>query len=144
MIRSTPVSTERRRNEQQQQREQPPIFSGPYNMPVIVLNVFKFTMKLLKHGSQSSQERRLLVCLLPLNLGWGTSLAVQPVRLHAFIAGGTGLIPDQGTKIPHATWCGKIIYISRRPFDFLEQECIVGVMLNDLRAEPINGHTASS
>ena len=78
---------------------------GTYHMPVIVLNVFKFTMKLLKHGSQSSQERRLLVCLLPLNLGWGTSLAVQPVRLHAFIAGGTGLIPDQGTKIPHATQC---------------------------------------
>ena len=76
-------------------------------MPVIVLNVFTFTMKLLKHGSQSSLERHLLVCLLPLNLGGGTSLAVQWLRLHAFIAGDTGLIPDQGTKIPHAMWCGK-------------------------------------
>ena len=39
-------------------------------------------------------------------------------------------------------WCGK--KKSRWPFDFLEQEYIVGVMLNDLRAEPINGQTASS
>ena len=67
------------------------------------------------------------------------------------LQGGTGLIPDQGTKIPHAPWYGKkkkyiyiYIYIYRWPFDFLEQEYIVGMMLNDLRAEPINGHTASS
>ena len=30
---------------------------------------------------------------------WGTSLAVQWLRLHAPKAGGTGSIPGQGTKI---------------------------------------------
>ena len=34
----------------------------------------------------------------------GTSLAVQWLRLHTSTAGGTGLIPGQGTKIPHAAW----------------------------------------
>ena len=34
----------------------------------------------------------------------GISLVVQWLRLHASSAGGTGLIPVQGTKIPHATW----------------------------------------
>ena len=32
----------------------------------------------------------------------GTSLVVQWLRLHAPTAGGAGLIPGQGTKIPHA------------------------------------------
>ena len=32
--------------------------------------------------------------------GVGTSLAVQWLRLRASTAGGTGLIPGQGTKIP--------------------------------------------
>ena len=32
----------------------------------------------------------------------GTSLAVQWLGLRAFTAGGTGSIPGQGTKIPHA------------------------------------------
>ena len=36
-----------------------------------------------------------------------TSLAVQWLRLHATTAGGTGSIPGQGTKIPHATWQGQ-------------------------------------
>ena len=31
----------------------------------------------------------------------GISLVVQSLRLHASIAGGTGLIPGRGTKIPH-------------------------------------------
>ena len=34
----------------------------------------------------------------------GSSLAVQWLVLHASTAGGTGLIPGQGTKIPHAMW----------------------------------------
>ena len=34
---------------------------------------------------------------------WETSLVVQWLRLHASTAGGTGSIPGQGTKIPHAT-----------------------------------------
>ena len=35
-------------------------------------------------------------------LGLGTSLVVQWLRLHSLSAEGTGLIPSQGTKIPHA------------------------------------------
>ena len=34
------------------------------------------------------------------------SLAVQWLRLHTATAGGTGLIPGQGTKILHASRCG--------------------------------------
>ena len=34
----------------------------------------------------------------------GTSLVVQWLRLRASIAGGTGSIPDWGTKIPHVMW----------------------------------------
>ena len=37
----------------------------------------------------------------------GASLAVQWLGLHASIAGGTGLIPGQGTQIPHATQHGQ-------------------------------------
>ena len=37
----------------------------------------------------------------------GTSLEVQWLRLHASTAGFTGLIPDQGSKIPHAMQCGQ-------------------------------------
>ena len=33
-----------------------------------------------------------------------TSLVVQWLRLCASMAGGTGLIPGWGTKIPHAAW----------------------------------------
>ena len=36
-------------------------------------------------------------------MGNGISL-VQWLRLQAFTAGGTGSIPGQGSKIPHATW----------------------------------------
>ena len=35
----------------------------------------------------------------------GISLVVQQLRLHASNAGDMGSIPDQGTKIPHATHC---------------------------------------
>ena len=37
----------------------------------------------------------------------GTSLVVQWLRLHASTAGGAGLTLSQGTKIPHAAWCGQ-------------------------------------
>ena len=37
----------------------------------------------------------------------GTSLVVQGLRLFASIAGGTGYIPGQGTKILHALWQNK-------------------------------------
>ena len=36
-----------------------------------------------------------------------TSLAVQWLRLHASTAGGTGLTPGWGNKIPHAAWHGQ-------------------------------------
>ena len=36
-----------------------------------------------------------------------TLLVDQWLRFHAHSSGDTGSIPGQGTKIPHATWCGK-------------------------------------
>ena len=36
-----------------------------------------------------------------------TSLAVQWLRPHASNAESTGLIPDRGTRIPHAMGCGQ-------------------------------------
>ena len=36
-----------------------------------------------------------------------TSLGVQRLRLCASNAGDAGSIPGQGTKIPHAVWCGQ-------------------------------------
>ena len=41
------------------------------------------------------------------NLSSGTSLEVQWWRLHESSAEGIGLIPGQGTKIPHAVWRGQ-------------------------------------
>ena len=43
------------------------------------------------------------------SLGWGTSLAVQWLRLCPSNAGGKGSIPGQGTKIPHAVQRGQNI-----------------------------------
>ena len=37
----------------------------------------------------------------------GTSLSARWLRLSASNAGGLGLIPSQGTKIPHAPWCSR-------------------------------------
>ena len=37
----------------------------------------------------------------------GTSLVIQWLRCPPYTAGVAGSIPGQGTKIPHATWCGK-------------------------------------
>ena len=42
-----------------------------------------------------------------LNVKIGTSLEVQWLRLSASTAGGTGSIPDRGTKIPQAAWRGQ-------------------------------------
>ena len=44
----------------------------------------------------------------------GTSQAVQWLRLHASNAGGMGLIPGQGTKIPHATGWGQKIKLKKK------------------------------
>ena len=40
-----------------------------------------------------------------------TSLAVQWLRLHTLSAGGTGLMPGWGTKIPHAVQCSQKKYL---------------------------------
>ena len=45
-----------------------------------------------------------------------TSLALQWLRLHATYAGGVGLIPGQGTKVPHAALCGQKILNNKQPF----------------------------
>ena len=37
----------------------------------------------------------------------GTYLEVQWLRLHTSTLAGMGSIPSQGTKIPHAAWCGQ-------------------------------------
>ena len=52
-----------------------------------------------------------------------TSLVVQWLRLFASNAGGTGLIPDQGTKIPHGLWPKNNIpaqKVSRNKFELSE------------------------
>ena len=47
------------------------------------------------------------ILMLALKLYMGTSLVVQWLRCHTSTAGGMGLIPGWGTKIPHDTWCGQ-------------------------------------
>ena len=49
----------------------------------------------------------------------GASLVVQWLRLHPSIAGGTGLIPGLGTKIPHAAWYGQK---NKRTYEDVTQE----------------------
>ena len=44
---------------------------------------------------------------LGLKRQWGTSLAVQWLRLHTPNAGGAGSIPGRGTKMPHAALRGQ-------------------------------------
>ena len=48
------------------------------------------------------------------SLAIGTSLMVQWLRLQAANAGGMGLIPGQGTKIPHATGWGQKIKLKKK------------------------------
>ena len=48
------------------------------------------------------------VCPMHMSIKYiGNSLAVQWLGLWASTAGGTGLIPGRGAKIPHATRCGQ-------------------------------------
>ena len=43
-----------------------------------------------------------------LTLKYGLDLlAAQWLRLHTSTAAGVGSVPGQGTKIPHAVWCGQ-------------------------------------
>ena len=50
-------------------------------------------------------------CWIWKSYGIGTSLAVQWLRLCSSTAEDKGLIPGQGTKIPHATWHSQNIKI---------------------------------
>ena len=58
----------------------------------------------------------------------GTSQVVQWLRLHASNAGGMGLIPGQGTKIPHATLFSqknlKTIVIIKKIKCYAKKECL--------------------
>ena len=65
-----------------------------------------FLKVLLLHGPCPKVVPRLLFGLRK-NPRLGNSLAVQWLRLHVPDAGGMGLIPGRGTKIPHAMWCGQ-------------------------------------
>ena len=58
---------------------------------------------LLAYTSRKRQQR------LSREKNEGASLLVQWLRLHATSAGGTGSIPGQGTKIPHAACCSQKI-----------------------------------
>ena len=70
-----------------------------------------------KHFHPKTRQRLIKVALtrLPFKIKMkkikmpadGNSLAVQWLGLHASTAGGTGLIPRQGTKIPQATLCNQ-------------------------------------
>ena len=48
------------------------------------------------------------------NNGLATSLVVQWLRLHASNAGDLDSVPGQGTKIPHAAWCGQKINLKNK------------------------------
>ena len=69
-------------------------------------------LKRLSSSSSSSSSREwVTIKLQEPNSGyserserWGTSLAVQWLKLHASIARGTGLTPGWRTKSPHAIW----------------------------------------
>ena len=58
----------------------------------------------------------------------GTSLMVQWLGLHVSNAGGAGSIPGhQGTKIPHALWCGQKIKINKTKQQQQQQKCSVSI-----------------
>ena len=57
----------------------------------------------------SWQERGPLGSSIHLESGAGTSLVVQWLRHHPSTARGSGSIPGQGRKVPHAIWCSQNI-----------------------------------
>ena len=67
-------------------------------------------------ASLCTGRRNSLPLCLHLKYIHRTSLAVQWLRLHAANAGGVGLIPGWGTKIPHAALCGQKILKNKQPF----------------------------
>ena len=74
--------------------------SAPGNVSISV------SMHLL--GSDSNVVSTIKAFLtFGLEINCGTSLVVQWVRLHASSAGGAGLIPGWGPKIPHTAQYGQ-------------------------------------
>lgn len=69
------------------------ICSLPYVVKVILIGKVKWNV--LKLIPLWKRLVKILYCI-------GTSQAIQWLRIHASTAGGTGWIPGQGTKIPHA------------------------------------------
>ena len=79
-------------------------------LPGPVPSVEQSSISYSPHTSQRSPKRLLSRCARFQHLKklfQGTSLAVQWLRLRTSTAGGTGLIPGRGTKIPHAVRCGQ-------------------------------------
>ena len=68
---------------------------GLFSMPCGDLNE-----KEIQKGKQHTPIKTLKISSIS-----GTFLVAQWLRLCASNAGGTGLIPGQGNKIPHAMWC---------------------------------------
>ena len=57
-------------------------------------------------GKVEEQNEKVSTCS-ELKVNIRTSLTVQWLRLCVSTAGGMGLIPSWGTKIPHASRCGQ-------------------------------------
>ena len=55
------------------------------------------------------KNKRTVISFNPLKIRGRDTLEVQWFSLHASIAGNMGLIPGQGTKIPHVVQCGQKI-----------------------------------
>ena len=72
------------------------------HMPFFTQNYYRENT-LKKKFSNNSESKNLVIKIL----FWGTSLAVQWLRLHTSSAGGVGSIPGRGTKVPNATWHGQ-------------------------------------
>ena len=68
----------------------------------------------------------------------GPSLAVQWLRLCAPSAGGTGSIPGQGTKIPHATQCAQ--RKKKCPSTYKWTECGKSIQWNIMQPIKRNEH----
>ena len=56
--------------------------------------------------SEMAEVPKINVTYLTLDVD-GTSLVIQWLRLYTPTAGGMGLIPGWGTKIPHAMQCSQ-------------------------------------
>ena len=95
---------------------------GWTSVPEVLLH---FSLEGLLAAKQQTSDSRF----------YGTSLAVQWLRLHASTARGTALIPGQGIKIPRAVWhCQKKKRKYFMPVTSLNSS--LAVSLQDWNAEP--------